>query len=687
MELMFGEVDESHNVFLERSSPVTEVNNCVSQTKNNEIKVPDNNDNETSGGSNSVLPHKESGIQPSTYHGKNLLSNEARPSETYSYDSEQQHSNLRPWKPVDQRFTALKYACDKLLGDNCALYECGPRWHVDVDEASKSNGPVRTTPSLNRSGNFGVDLLKPQCWQPTAETYNKWRARVRALGNYAKWHQGELFIHNFGPSDRQLFNDAVMKFGLPPPGIIPPRNWLPSALHHKSHLHLFGYVDLYMKHLCDDRYALDDSKDTWSDGLPKEHLCVPAVLSRVAMLVLIRNKVLEYEDINGARSIATDDEYSEFKFNIDEGGLSLLRSMWNDECAQINNIRETICSQSQMAGDSEMILKSQRIWHSRHDYWLLAGILVHGYANWDDILADPRFVIVKFGVSGVLDAMNRLMNSELTTVPVRIPSDYTEFHAFLTDRLKLIEQALVIEQSLYEVAEVAVTRSTDQTSLDSGRIKDAAVNLSNKLILSDTNKCIVLPKDSKAKEATRAAVRNLQDLLEDMYADLPGMPASLIIIDGCNSDSKAKNAPNLSNESRNGMIADTSSHLSNNIQTDAYNNGDHSVTSDNELISGELTRSCNERGVVDCPKLLSETFHHSCEADKLQSTSLSDEPIVIVLSDDEDSVQQNSIESQATDRFNPENDTTNKNNAGEVCVFSNLPKTVSGGGNSLYFTS
>ena len=30
----------------------------------------------------------------------------------------------------------------------------------------------------------------------------------------------------------------------------------------------------------------------------------------------------------------------------------------------------------------------------RHDYWLLAGIVVHGYGRWQDIQNDPRFAII-----------------------------------------------------------------------------------------------------------------------------------------------------------------------------------------------------------------------------------------------------------------------------------------------------
>ena len=33
-------------------------------------------------------------------------------------------------------------------------------------------------------------------------------------------------------------------------------------------------------------------------------------------------------------------------------------------------------------------------WHRRHDYWLLAGVVTHGYRHWQDILGDPRFAIL-----------------------------------------------------------------------------------------------------------------------------------------------------------------------------------------------------------------------------------------------------------------------------------------------------
>lgn len=53
----------------------------------------------------------------------------------------------------------------------------------------------------------------------------------------------------------------VFRFGLPPPGIVPPQDWLPNALHHKSPENLFAYTSVFMRHLYDDPNAMDESTD------------------------------------------------------------------------------------------------------------------------------------------------------------------------------------------------------------------------------------------------------------------------------------------------------------------------------------------------------------------------------------------------------------------------------------------
>lgn len=38
--------------------------------------------------------------------------------------------------------------------------------------------------------------------------------------------------------------------------------------------------------------------------------------------------------------------------------------------------------------------REYEIWHRRHDYWLLAGIVTHGYGRWQDIQNDIRFAVI-----------------------------------------------------------------------------------------------------------------------------------------------------------------------------------------------------------------------------------------------------------------------------------------------------
>ena len=61
-------------------------------------------------------------------------------------------------------------------------------------------------------------------------------------------------------------------------------------------------------------------------------------------------------------------------FNIADGGFTELHTLWvNEEKAAVPG-------------------REYEIWHRRHDYWLLAGIVVHGYGRWQDIQNDIRLV-------------------------------------------------------------------------------------------------------------------------------------------------------------------------------------------------------------------------------------------------------------------------------------------------------
>ncbi|KAG7256600.1 hypothetical protein CRUP_012898 [Coryphaenoides rupestris] len=81
-------------------------------------------------------------------------------------------------------------------------------------------------------------------------------------------------------------------------------------------------------------------------------------------------------------------------------------------------------------------VKTNEIWHRRHDYWLLAGIIQHGYARWQDIQNDVRYAILNEPFKGEVNRGNFL---EIK-------------NKFLARRFKLLEQALVIEEQLRRAA-------------------------------------------------------------------------------------------------------------------------------------------------------------------------------------------------------------------------------------------
>ncbi|XP_004695406.2 PREDICTED: chromodomain-helicase-DNA-binding protein 5-like [Condylura cristata] len=121
-----------------------------------------------------------------------------------------------------------------------------------------------------------------------------------------------------------------------------------------------------------------------------------------------------------------------FMFNIADGGFTELHTLWqNEERAAVSSG------------------KIYDIWHRRHDYWLLAGIVTHGYARWQDIQNDPRYVI-----------LNEPFKSEAHK------GNYLEMkNKFLARRFKLLEQALVIEEQLRRAAYLNMTQDPNHPAM------------------------------------------------------------------------------------------------------------------------------------------------------------------------------------------------------------------------------
>uniref|UniRef100_A0A3B3C2W3 Chromodomain helicase DNA binding protein 3 n=1 Tax=Oryzias melastigma TaxID=30732 RepID=A0A3B3C2W3_ORYME len=125
-------------------------------------------------------------------------------------------------------------------------------------------------------------------------------------------------------------------------------------------------------------------------------------------------------------------ERPRFMFNIADGGFTELHTLWqNEERAAISSG------------------KMNEIWHRRHDYWLLAGIVIHGYARWQDIQNDPQFAIVNEPFKSQANKGNFLEMK----------------NKFLARRFKLLEQALVIEEQLRRAAYLNMTQDPSHPAM------------------------------------------------------------------------------------------------------------------------------------------------------------------------------------------------------------------------------
>ncbi|XP_072006025.1 chromodomain-helicase-DNA-binding protein 3 isoform X3 [Engystomops pustulosus] len=125
-------------------------------------------------------------------------------------------------------------------------------------------------------------------------------------------------------------------------------------------------------------------------------------------------------------------ERPRFMFNIADGGFTELHTLWQNE------ERAAICSG-----------RLNEIWHRRQDYWLLAGVVIHGYARWQDLQNDPPYAII-----------NEPFKSETNK------GNFLEMkNKFLARRFKLLEQALVIEEQLRRAAYLNMTQDPSHPAM------------------------------------------------------------------------------------------------------------------------------------------------------------------------------------------------------------------------------
>ncbi|XP_074839288.1 chromodomain-helicase-DNA-binding protein 3 isoform X6 [Carettochelys insculpta] len=180
-----------------------------------------------------------------------------------------------------------------------------------------------------------------------------------------------------------------------------------------------------------------------------------------------------------------------FMFNIADGGFTELHTLWqNEERAAISSS------------------KLNEIWHRRHDYWLLAGIVLHGYARWQDIQNDAQFTII-----------NEPFKTEANK------GNFLEMkNKFLARRFKLLEQALVIEEQLRRAAYLNMTQDPSHPAMAlNTRFAEVECLAESHQHLSKES----LAGNKPANAVLHKVLNQLEELLSDMKADVTRLPATL----------------------------------------------------------------------------------------------------------------------------------------------------------------
>uniref|UniRef100_A0A8B9L8K2 Chromodomain helicase DNA binding protein 4 n=1 Tax=Astyanax mexicanus TaxID=7994 RepID=A0A8B9L8K2_ASTMX len=246
--------------------------------------------------------------------------------------------------------------------------------------------------------------------------------------------------------------------------------------------------------------ASSEAKDERSEDLSKPRVSCPSLfLPLPAELKEGKDDVKAEESTklqNGEDGGADNEEKKKavkqrFMFNIADGGFTELHSLWqNEERA------------------ATVTKKTYEIWHRRHDYWLLAGIIQHGYARWQDVQNDPRYAILNQPFKGEMSRGNFL---EIK-------------NKFLARRFKLLEQALVIEEQLRRAAYLNMTEDPSHPSMAlNTRFSEVECLAESHQHLSKES----MSGNKPANAVLHKVLKQLEELLSDMKADVTRLPATI----------------------------------------------------------------------------------------------------------------------------------------------------------------
>ncbi|KPP69797.1 chromodomain-helicase-DNA-binding protein 4-like, partial [Scleropages formosus] len=197
------------------------------------------------------------------------------------------------------------------------------------------------------------------------------------------------------------------------------------------------------------------------------------------------------------------DEKKDHKEDKDAGKAEEPAKLQNGESA-----KESTTAAGNEERAATVTKKTYEIWHRRHDYWLLAGIIQHGYARWQDIQNDVKFAILNEPFKGEMNRGNFL---EIK-------------NKFLARRFKLLEQALVIEEQLRRAAYLNMSEDPSHPSMAlNTRFSEVECLAESHQHLSKES----MSGNKPANAVLHKVLKQLEELLSDMKADVTRLPATI----------------------------------------------------------------------------------------------------------------------------------------------------------------
>uniref|UniRef100_A0A8C4ICQ8 DNA helicase n=1 Tax=Dicentrarchus labrax TaxID=13489 RepID=A0A8C4ICQ8_DICLA len=319
---------------------------------------------------------------------------------------------------------------------------------------------------------------------------------------------GSIEVLGFNARQRKAFLNAIMRWGMPPQDAFN-SHWLVRDLRGKSEREFRAYVSLFMRHLCEPGA---DGAETFADGVPREGLSRQHVLTRIGVMSLVRKKVQEFEHVNGKLSspdlipIGMELKKLTESLSSDPNTPVPASPVATQPGTPVPPELHTLWQTEERAALSSG--KMHDIWHRRHDYWLLAGIVTHGYARWQDIQNDPRYAI-----------LNEPFKTEMHK------GNYLEMkNKFLARRFKLLEQALVIEEQLRRAAYLNMTQDPSHPAMAlNTRFTEVECLAESHQHLSKES----LAGNKPANAVLHKVLNQLEELLSDMKADVTRLPNML----------------------------------------------------------------------------------------------------------------------------------------------------------------